>query len=95
MDFITGFSRTFRQHDSITVVVDKLTKLVHFNLVKSTYTTTDVSQVFIKDIVRFHGVPKNIISNRDVKFTSRFWKELFAGSGIELAFSTTYHPQTY
>jgi len=59
---------------------------------KYTYSANDVSQVFIKDIVRFHGVPRNIVSDKDIKFTSKFWKELFASFGIEFPFSTTYNP---
>ena len=93
MDFITGFSRTSRQHDSIMVMVDRLTKVAHFIPVKSTYSTSDVAQMFIRDVVRLHGVLKNIVLDRDVKFTSKFWKELFAGQGTELAFSIAYHPQ--
>jgi len=80
MEFITGFPRTSRQHESIMVVVNRLRK---------------VAQIFIREILRLHGVPNNIISHRDSKFTSTFWKELFVGLGIELAFSTTYHPWTY
>ena len=53
-----------------------------------------MAQVFIRDIVRLHGVPKKIVSDRDANFTSKFWKELFAVLGIDLDFSTTYHPQT-
>ena len=82
MEFITGLSRIVRKHDSIMFVVDKLMKVVHFILVKSIFSTTDVAQVFIRDVVRLHGVLKNILSNRDVKLTSEFWKELFAGLGI-------------
>lgn len=93
MDFITGFPRTSRQHDSIMVVVEILTKVAHFIQVNSNYSATNVAHVFIRDIVRLHGVSKNIMSNRDAKFTSWFWKELFVGLSIELAFSTTYHPQ--
>ena len=73
------------------VVVDRLTKVVHFILVKTMYSASDVAQVFIRDVVILHGVPKNIVSDKDSKFTSKFWKELFAGLGIELAFSTTYY----
>ena len=92
MDFITGFPKTCRNHDSIMVVVDKLTKVAHFIPVKTTYSDSDVAQVFIRDVVRLHGVPKNIVLDRDAKFTSKFWKELFVGFGTELAFNTTYHP---
>ena len=91
MDFIIGFPRTSRQHDSIKVVVDKLKKVAHFILVKYTYSANDVVHVLIKDIVRLHVVPKKIVLDRDAKFTSRFWKELFSGSGTELIFSKTYH----
>ena len=75
MDFITGLPRTSRQHDSIIVVVNKLTKVVHFIPVKSTCSTNDVANAFIRDVVRLNGVPKKIVLDRDAKFTSRFWKE--------------------
>ena len=68
-------------------------KVVDFVVVKSTNSTSEVVQIFIKEIVILHGVPKKIILDRYAKFTSMFWKELFANLGIELAFSTTYHPQ--
>jgi len=76
------------------VVFEILKKVVHFILSMSTYSTKDVAHVFIKDVVGLHGVPKKIVRDRDVKFTSRFWKELFRGLGIDLAFKKTYHPQT-
>lgn len=91
MDFITSLLRIVKQHDSIMVVVDKLRKVAHFILVKTTYSSTQVSQVFIREIVRLHGVPKKIVSGRDAKFTSKFCKEIFVGLGIELAFRTTCH----
>jgi len=93
MDFITGLPRTSKQHDSIMVVVDRLSKVNHFVPVKYMNSSAEVAQIFIKEIVRLHGVPKKIISNKDAKFTSRFFKELFAGLGIEVAFSTTCHLQ--
>lgn len=74
MDFIIGFLRTFRQHDSIMVVINKLTKVVYFISVKSVYSTNDVAQVFIREIVRLHGVSKRIVSDRYSKFTSKFRK---------------------
>ncbi len=61
---------------------------------KPTFSASDVAQVFIKDVVRLHIVLRKIVLDRDVKFTSKFWKELFAGLGTELALSTTYHLQT-
>ena len=72
MDFITGFSMIVRQHDSIMVVVDKLTKESNFIPVKSTYKDNSITKLFMKDIFRLHGFPKAIISDRDTKFTSKF-----------------------
>jgi hypothetical protein len=94
MDFITGLPKTQRQHDSIMVVVDKLSKSAHFIPVKSTYKAINITEIFMKEIFRLHGIPKMVISDRDVKFTSNFWKELFAGLETNLNFSTSYHPQT-
>ena len=93
MDFITGLSRRVRQYDSIMVIVDRLTKVAHFIPVKSTFLASDVTHVFIRDVVRLHGVPKDIVFDRDVKFASKFWKTLFTCLGTKLAFNTTYHPQ--
>lgn len=76
------------------LVIDKLSKVAHFLEVKSTNYAIEMAQIFIKGVVRLHDIPKKNISNRDAKFTSRFWKELFAGLGTKLAFSTTYHRQT-
>ena len=78
MDFITGFPLS-KKHDSIMVVVDKLSKCTHFIPVKSTYKDVNVAEIFLKEIFRLHGVPKMEISDRDVKFTSNFWKSLLQG----------------
>eukprot|EP00253_Pinus_taeda_P030645 PITA_30645 len=93
MDFITGLSKILKQHDSIMVIVDRLTKVAHLIPMKSMFSTSDVAQVFIRDVVRLHSVPKNIVSNKDAKFTSKFW-ELISGLGTELTFITAYHLQT-
>ena len=85
---------TWRQHDSIMVVVENLTKETHFILVKSTYKTDSIAKIFMKDIFRLHGFPKPIVSDRDPKFTSNFWKGLFADLGTKMNFSTSDHPQT-
>ena len=87
MDFITRLSMTWRQHDSIMVVVDKLTKETHFIPVKSTHKTDDIAKIFMKDIFKLHGFPKAIVSDRYAKFTSNFWKGLFANLGTKLNFS--------
>ena len=75
------------------VVVDKLTKVAHFIPIKSTHKTDDIAKIFMKEIFKLHGLPKAIISNRDVKFTSNFWKGLFVDLGTKLNFSTAYHPK--
>jgi len=92
MDFITGLPMKIRQHDSIMVVVDKLTKSSHFISVKSTHKIDDIANIFMKEIFRLHGLPKAIISYRDTKFTSNFWKGLFKYLGTQLNLSTAYHP---
>ena len=92
MDVITGFPMTWRQHDSIMVVVDKFTKAAHFIQEKSTHKTVDIEKIFMKGIFRLHGLPTEIVFDRDSKFTSNFWKALFAYLGTKLNFSTSYHP---
>ena len=74
MDFIIGFPLIKKQHDSIMVVVDKLSKSAHFIPVNSTYKIVNVAEIFLKEIFRLHGVLKMVIFDRDVKFTSKFWK---------------------
>ena len=76
------------------VVVDRLTKAAHFIPVNSTHQTGDIAKIFMKEIFKLHGLPKAIVSDRDVKFTSNFWKGLFAYLGTKLNFNTTYHPYT-
>ena len=92
MDFITRFPMTARQHDSIMVVVEKLTKTSHFIPAKSTYKSDAIAKIFMKEIFRLHGLPKAIIFDRDTKFTSNFWKSLFVDLGTKLKFSIAYHP---
>ena len=94
MDFITGFPKVVGNFDSIFVVVDKLTKVAHLIPTRTTASTSDVAQLFIKEIVRLHGIPARIISDRDVKFTSKFWKAMFQSLGTLLNLSTVYHPET-
>jgi hypothetical protein len=91
MDFITGLPRTSKQHDLIMVVVDKLTKAAHFIPLKTTHRAANVADIFLKEVACLHGIPKTIVSDRDPKFTSNFWKGLFKGFRMNLNFSTTYH----
>ena len=91
---IVGLPLTSHRHDAILVIVDKLTKSDHFILVRDTYDVTDVARVFVSEVIHFHGIPKKIISDRDSKFTSRFWTSLQSALGTQLNLSTTYHPKT-
>ncbi|KAL0550022.1 hypothetical protein IC582_014518 [Cucumis melo] len=94
MDFITGLSRTLRGFTVIWVVVDRLTKSAHFVPGKSTYTASKWALLYMSEIVRLHGVPVSIVSDRDARFTSKFWKGLQTAMGTRLDFSTAFHPQT-
>ena len=94
IEFIIGLPKTQRKNDSIMVVIDKLSKSTHFIPVKSTYKEINFAKIFMKENFRLHGIPKMVISDRDVKFTSNFWKELFAGLDTNFNFITSYHPQT-
>jgi hypothetical protein len=76
MDFIVGFPRRRDGYDSIWVIVDRLTKVAHFILVKTTYTGARLAELYISRIVCLHGVPKKIVSDRGTQFTSRFWQKL-------------------
>jgi hypothetical protein len=84
-----------KQHDSIMVVVNKLTKATHFILVKTTHKETNTAEIYVREVARIHGVPKAIVSDKDPKFTSNFWKGLFNGFGTNLNLSTSYHPESY
>ncbi|KAL0537361.1 hypothetical protein IC582_026339 [Cucumis melo] len=94
MDFITGLPRTLRGFTVIWVVVDRLTKSAHFVPGKSTYTASKWAQLYMSEIVRLHGVPVSIVSDKDARFTSKFWKGLQTAMGTRLDFSTAFHPQT-
>jgi hypothetical protein len=95
IDFITKLPRTMKQRDSIMVVVNKLTKNAHFIPVKLTHKAINIAYIYMREIARIHGVPKEIVSDRDPKFTSNFWKGLFKGFGTNINFSTNYHPKSY
>ncbi|KAL0544458.1 hypothetical protein IC582_019573 [Cucumis melo] len=94
IDFITGLPRTLRGFTVIWVVVDRLTKSAHFVPGKSTYTASKWAQLYMSEIVRLHGVPVSIVSDRDARFTSKFWKGLQTAMGTRLDFSTAFHLQT-
>jgi len=76
MDFVTHLPQTFRGHDKIWVIVDRLTKSAHFLVMNLRMSIVKLAQLYIKEIVRLHGVPLSIVSDRDPRFTSRFWQTL-------------------
>ncbi|KAL5752232.1 hypothetical protein ACOSQ2_022739 [Xanthoceras sorbifolium] len=94
MDFVAGLPLTRSKHDSIWVIVDRLTKSTHFLPVRTDYSLDKLAELYIREIVRLHGVPISIISDRDPRFTSRFWGKLQEALGTRLNFSTAFHPQT-
>ncbi|GJY95886.1 putative reverse transcriptase domain-containing protein [Tanacetum coccineum] len=94
MDFVTGLPRTQRKHDAIWVVVDRLTKSAHFLPIRKDYPVSKLAEMFQQEIVRLHGTPSAIVSDRDPRFTSRFWKGLQKAWGTRLKFSTAFHPET-
>ena len=94
MDFIVGLRRSSKGMDSIQVIVDRLTKSAHFLPVKTNYNADKLAILYIDEIVRLHRVPVSIVSDRDSRFTSRFWQSLQTALGTELRLSCAYHPQT-
>jgi hypothetical protein len=94
MDFVTNLPKTRKNHDTIWVIVDRLTKSAHFLPMKVTDTLERLAQMYIDEIIRLHGIPVSIISDRDSRFTSRFWRSLQEALGTQLKFSTAFHPQT-
>uniref|UniRef100_A0A2N9H3S5 Integrase catalytic domain-containing protein n=1 Tax=Fagus sylvatica TaxID=28930 RepID=A0A2N9H3S5_FAGSY len=94
MDFVCGLPRTSKNHDAIWVVVDRLTKSAHFIPIRMNYSLDKLAELYVNEIVRLHGVPVSIVSDRDLRFTSRFWGSLQKALGTKLNFSTAFHPQT-
>ncbi|GJP60385.1 hypothetical protein CLOP_g17596 [Closterium sp. NIES-67] len=94
MDYMTGLPAGPSGNDAILVVVDRLTKMAHFIACQQTITAEQTTQLFIANIIRLHRLPTAIISDRDPKFTSDFWRHLWDQFGTKLQFSSAYHPQT-
>jgi len=93
MDFITGLPAS-RGYSVIFVVVDRLSKYAHFAPLKTSFTTIKVTEVFVANVVKLHGFPYSIVSDRDKVFISSFWQHLFKLHGTSLKMSSAYHPQT-
>jgi len=94
MDFVTSFPNTPKGHDEIWVIVDRLTKLAHFIPININFPVSQLAEIYIREIVKLHGVPSSIVPDRDPRFTSRFWNSLQEALGSKLRLSSAYHPQT-
>ena len=94
MGFVTHLPRTSRKHDAVWVIVDRLTKSAHSLAVRMTFTLEEFCRLYIREIIRLHGVLVSIVSNRDPRFKTQFWKSFQKAMGTQLSISTAFHPQT-
>ena len=94
MDFIVGFPKTQNNFDSIMVVVDRLTRIAHFIPTVTTVTAYGVAELFMREIFKRYGIPREIISDKDRKFVSVFWTTLFKLCRTKIKLSSAYHPET-
>ena len=94
MDFLMGLPTTRKGHNAVWIVVDRLTKSSHFLPMKESDTVETLARLYVREIVRLHGVPISIVSDRDARFTSKFWQALQRALGTKLEMSTAFHPQT-
>ena len=94
MDFIVALPTTERGFDAVITVVDRLTKMVHYIPTTTNATALDTARLFFSNVVALHGVPINIVSDRDPKFISAVWSALWEMMGTKLSMSTAYHPQS-
>ena len=92
MDFVSGLLRSPRGHNTVWVVVDRLTNSAHFLPMKLTDSLDTLIKLFVREIIRLHGVSASIVSDIDSRFTSQFWQSLQQAVGTELFFSTSFHP---
>ena len=94
LDLITALPRSRSGKDAIVVFVDKLTKLVHYVATTTNVSAPQLATLFMREVVRLHGVPESILSDRDPRFTAKFWRAFWSQLGTTLTMSTAYHPQT-
>jgi hypothetical protein len=93
LDFVTGLPKS-KGYEAVLVVVDRLSKYSHFILLKHPYTAKSIAEIFVREVVRLHGIPNSLISDRDPIFVGHFWMELFKQQGTRLKMSSSYHPET-
>jgi hypothetical protein len=94
MDLITALPRTGAGHDAIIVFVDRLSKMVHFRACTTDVGAEAIAHMFVDNVVKLHGIPRDIVSDRDPRFLSKFWEEVCAQLGVKQLLSTAFHPQT-
>ncbi|GKD02739.1 putative nucleotidyltransferase, ribonuclease H [Tanacetum coccineum] len=92
MDLVTGLPKMLRKNDLIWVVVDRLTKSAHSLAIRERYSASKLAEIFQKEIISLHGTPVSIVSDRDPRFTSQFWKGFQRAWGTKLNYSTAFHP---
>ena len=92
MDFVTSLPGSPKGHEAIRVIVDRMMKTTHFIPIKMTYSLDQLAQIYIDEIVSLHGITASIMSNRDPRFTSKFWESLHKALGTNLSFSTVFYP---
>ena len=92
MDFMSGFPLTQRKHDSVWVIVDRLTNSAHFLPVHLDYSMDRLVKLYVNELVRLHGIPLSVVSDYDPWFPLRFWKDLQLALDTQLNFSTAFHP---
>ena len=94
MDFVVCLQATKKGHNGVWVIVDRLTKTAHFLPFNTKWSVAKLARYYVREVVRLHGVPTSIVSDRDARFTFRFWQSFQEVMGTELQMSSAYHPQT-
>ena len=92
MDFVLRLPKTSKGYDFIFVSMDRFSKMAHFIPFRKTFNVVQVADIFLREIMRLHELPKSIISDRDSKFVGYFWSTLWKKISTELKFSSTFHP---